>query len=135
MTKAERLEELKSEKQLHKAFDKVMDAGWKAFVDDVRARNALSNVRTFNILNQLKGKDFVKDLKGFMRSTKTEHTQILFTKKPAGILMKDRRYKNIPELMVDQQQISIYGDIPCGFIYIKITDNRWVKIHYALLKK
>lgn len=135
MTKAERLEELKSEKQLHKALDKVMDAGWKAFVDDVRARNDLSNVRTFNILNQLKGKDFVKDLKGFMRSTKTEHTRILFAKKPAGILMKDRRYKTIPELMVDQQQIIIYGDIPCGFIYIKITDNRWIKIHYALLKK
>lgn len=127
ITKAERLEQLKEEEQFHKVIDKYFDAGWKSFVKGIRAENDISNLRMFKILQKIKGPEFVADLIKFMKSTGHQHAYLELTKKPKGMLLKDSRFKTIPELMIEKYTSGSYRE---GKVYIRINENRWVKFTF-----
>lgn len=123
MTKDERLQQLKDEKKLYKVFDRLFDAGWRNYVNDIRRKNDISNIRLFKILSRITGNDFVADLIKFMKSTKHEHAYLELTKKPKGMLLKDSRYKSIPEFMIDKYSAGSYRE---GKVYIQFAPDRWV---------
>lgn len=122
MTKTERLNQLKDQAKFHKVLDRHFDAGWRYFVNSIRAENDISNIRMFKILCEIKGSDFVKDLIKLM-STANKHAQLNLTKKPKGILLKDNRFKTIPEIMIEKYPSGSYRQ---GQIYIQIRHDRWV---------
>lgn len=127
MTKAERLQELKEEEHLQKQFHKVLNihfnAGWREFVKDIQGRIDVSNVRTFKILSKLKGNEFVSDLRELMKMMKRKSAYLSFTKEAKGVLMKDNRVSNIPELWVYRASSPNYSDYQ---VFIQVNENRYV---------
>ena len=121
-TKQERLNELKAQDQFYKVLDKYFDAGWKSFVKGIQQENDISNVRMFKILAALKGNDFVADLIKLMGKNH-KHAYLELTKKPKGILLKDSRFKTIPDLMIDKYTAGSYRE---GKVYVQVKSDRWV---------
>jgi len=119
---------------LFKKWDKEFDKGWKSFVDDVRAKNKVSNDRLLKIVEAIKGKDFVDELRGFLISIDEEFAYLQIARKPVGMRLKDDRFELIPELWIDQRSSNMYkiGGIG-GTICIQIKENRWLKFHFELL--
>lgn len=122
MTKQERLQELKAQDHIYKVLDKYFDAGWREWVKGIRRQNDISNLRMFKILSILKGNDFVSDLIKLM-GKKNKSAYLQLTKKPKGILLKDNRFKTIPELMINKYPSGTYRE---GEVFIQINKNRWV---------
>lgn len=121
-TKQERLSELKVQDQFYKVLDKYFDDGWKSFVKGIQQENDISNVRLFKILASLKGNDFVADLIKLM-GKHHKHAYLELTKNPKGILLKDSRFKTIPELMIDKYTAGSYRE---GKVYVQVKPDRWV---------
>jgi hypothetical protein len=122
MTKQERLAELKAQEQLYKVLDKYFDAGWREFVKEIHRQNDVSNIRMFKILSQLKGNDFVADLIKLM-GKQNKSALLKLTKTPKGILLKDNRFKSIPELMINKYPSGSYRE---GEVFLQIRHDRWV---------
>lgn len=122
MTKQERLNELKDRERFYKVLDKYFDAGWKHWVQGIQQQNDVSNVRLLKILSQIKGNDFVADLIALM-GKKNKHAYLELTRKPKGIVLKDGRFANIPELMIDKYTSGSYRE---GKVFIQIKKDRWV---------
>lgn len=126
MTKEERLQEIKLQDKIYKEFDKAMDAGWREFVNEVRAKNKKSNDRIFRLLNP----DFVKDFKKLIKSIGHEYARVQIVRAPEGTCYMDKRYATIPEIWVVMKSYgSLYGGMS-GSVCVKVTDNRWLKINY-----
>jgi hypothetical protein len=70
-----------------------------------------------------------------MRSTKNKDAYIFLTRKPKGMILRDTRFKNIPELWVDQKQTGAYGNGANGCLYIQIMNNRWIGMGYYNIQK
>ena len=122
MTKGERLQELRMQDQFYKILDKYFDAGWEKYVEGIQQQNDISNVRMFKILAAIRGNDFVSDLISLM-GKKNKRALLRLTKKPKGILLKDNRYKSIPELMINKYPSGSYRD---GEVYVQVRSDRWV---------
>lgn len=122
-TKKERLLELKVQDKLYKELDKYFDAGWRQWVRGIEQKNNISNIRMFKILASIKSVEFVKDLTMLMTSTKNKFALLTLTKKPKGMLLKDSRFKTIPEIMIDKYPSGSYRQ---GKVFIQINTNRWV---------
>lgn len=122
VTRQERLAELKVQEQFYKVLDKYFDAGWKNWVKGIQQQNDVSNVRMFKILSELKGNDFVADLIKLM-GKHNKHAYLELTKKPKGILLKDSRFKNISELIIDKYPSGSYRE---GKVFVQVKPDRWV---------
>lgn len=122
MTKQARLSELKAQDKFAKIIMKEFDAGWREWVKDIYQQNHISNLRMFKILNSIKGSDFITDLISLM-GKKNKFALLNLTKKPKGILLKDDRFKTIPEIMINKYPSSSYRE---GEIFIQINAERWV---------
>jgi hypothetical protein len=122
MTKQERLSDLKVQEQFYKVLDKEFDKGWRDWVNDIYKQNDISNLRTLKILSALKGNDFIADLIKLM-GKKNKHAYLNLTRKPKGILLKDNRFENIPELMINKYPSGSYRE---GEVFVHVKDDRWV---------
>ena len=128
MTKQDRLNELKAEKQLFKEIDKYFDAGWREWGKEIHRQNDLSNIRMFKILSKVKGVPFIVELTQFMEKIKLKSALICLTKKsPKGILVKDNRFKTIPEFTINKYTSGQYRQ---GELYIQILPDRWIYFVY-----
>lgn len=121
-TKQERVQDIKAQDQFYKVLDKYFDAGWRDWVKSIHQQNDISNLRMFKILSTLKGNDFVGDLINLM-GKKNRHAYLRLTKTSKGILLKDARYKTIPELMINKYTSGSYRE---GEVYIQVKENRWI---------
>jgi hypothetical protein len=126
VTKAERLQQLKDQESFYKVLDKYFDAGWRDFVKEIHRKNDVSNIRMFKLLSAINGNDFVADLIKLM-GRQNKSALIKLTKKPKGILLKDSRFKNIPELMVNKYPSGSYKE---GEIFIQVHPDRWITFVY-----
>jgi hypothetical protein len=122
VTKQERISELKEQDKFYKVLDKYFDAGWRNWVKGIQQKNDISNVRMFKILSAIKGNDFVADLIKLM-GKQNKSALLRLTKKPKGVLLKDNRFKNIPELMINKYTAGAYRD---GEVFVQVNDSRWV---------
>lgn len=122
MTKQERLDELKAQEQFYKILDREFDKGWREWVKDIHRQNDVSNLRMFKILSALKGNDFVSDLIKLI-GRHNKHARLNLTKKPKGLVLKDNRFKNIPELMINKYPSGSYRE---GEVFVQVKADRWV---------
>lgn len=122
MTKQERLQELKQEKQFHKVLDKYFDKGWREFVKSVQGENDISNIRMFKTLSAIRGNDFVADLIQLM-GKKNKHALLRLSKNPKGIPIKDNRFATIPELLIYKYTAGAYRE---GEVYVKVREGTWI---------
>jgi hypothetical protein len=103
-----------------------LNAGWKAFVDEMISKNKVSNNRLFRLLKSIKGSAFTRDLRSLMRVVgKGQWMRI--SRVPAGICLKDKRWKTIPELWIDVKSDETGG--MSGFMYIQVKSERFIKIY------
>jgi hypothetical protein len=104
-----------------------LESGWRQFVMEIRSQNKTSNDRLCRLLRQIKGEEFVDDLKAFMKSIGHEYGLLRVSRKPQGMLLNDNRFETIKEVWIDQRS-SPHG--PSGVVYIQVKPNRWVTIGF-----
>lgn len=129
MTKQERLDELKFQEAFFKMMDKGFDKGWRDYMKDVQRQNLTSNLRLFRVLQGIRGSEFISDIIQMMKMIKRPTGLLSIVRTPAGIMIKDGRWKTIPELWIFQKSSSDPG-ILSNTLCIKIKEGRWLQLYY-----
>ncbi len=112
---------------IQKAFDPFFDKAWKDYVNQYRKQSVVSNHRLFKILIEIKGLDFVTDLKSLIKQMDISHTRLRVSRVAKGVCLKDRRFKTITHLYIDRCQGS---ELLTGFVYIQVKEFRFIKLHF-----
>lgn len=73
---------------------------------------------------------YIKDLKENCYYTETMMYEIV--DKPGGVKQKESWSKDLQELYVDQWSVGCEGDSYEGYVYLPVTENKWLKINYAM---
>lgn len=112
---------------IYKAIDNAFDKGWRDFVNKIHKENQRSNERLFNVLEVIKGIQWVCELRNLAKNI-NEHSQIRIVKKPDGLVFKVKNWPTINEIWIEQKS-SVEGGMS-GSVYVQVKPNRWLKIQY-----
>ncbi len=105
---------------------------WKQLVD-YEAEVWRSNERLLKVIKKVKGPTFHKHLLSIIKSLDRVDDKMTIEKEPAGEWQEETDCgRTIKEVWVDQWATGIEGDSWGGYLWVKLKENKFLKIGYSM---
>lgn len=98
--------------------------GCEDFMKEIEVANKKSNDRLMRVIENIKGRQFVRDFYKLMKLMKKPNRRIYVVRHPIGQKMTDDRTNTISEMWVELKYTT--GEME-GTVCVEVKENRWLQ--------